>query len=274
MPPSAYLNALSIRGYTHERPDEYNMQYGASVSRELPGAVNLTIGYTGSRGKDMFLRGVANTLDFNTRTRQQPTYGQIDYKTSGCLDGLVINNQATQGCGRASYDALQLSATRRFRAGFTGGVQYQYSQNKGTTQGSNEAATSQNTFDYDTEYGTNPQDIPHTFNGSLVYLIPGEGFWKGGWRVGGILNARSGVPINVVISRADNATAERRDGDEHPGRQQPRHAASRHGSRRRSVSQGRRALAQSRGLYHTAAGHVRQPPAQCACVGPNSCSST
>ena len=28
---------LSIRGYTHERPDEYNMQYGVSVSRELPG---------------------------------------------------------------------------------------------------------------------------------------------------------------------------------------------------------------------------------------------
>jgi hypothetical protein len=204
--PGAYLNALSIRGYTHNRPDEYNMQYGASVSREMPGAVNLTLGYTGSRGRDMFLRGVANTLDINTRVRQQPAYGQIDYKTSGCVDGLIINNQALSGCGRASYDALQLSASRRFRAGFTGGLQYQYSRNLGTTQGSNEAATSQNTFDYDTEYGTNPQDIPHTFNGSLVYLIPGEGLWRGGWRIGGILNARSGVPINVTISRADNVT--------------------------------------------------------------------
>ena len=85
-------------------------------------------------------------------------------------------------------------------------MQYQYSKNKGTTQGSNEAATSQNTFDYETEYGTNPQDIPHTFNGSLAYLIPGQGLWRGGWRVGGIFNARSGVPINVVISRSDNAT--------------------------------------------------------------------
>ncbi len=111
------------------------MQYGASVSRELPGAVNFTIGYTGSRGKDMFLRGVANTLDFNTRARQQPTYGQIDYKTSGCVDGLVINNQALSGCGRASYDALQMSATRRFRAGFTGGVQYQVLEEPGHDAG-------------------------------------------------------------------------------------------------------------------------------------------
>ena len=204
--PAVYQNALSIRGYTHDRPDEYNVQYGASLSRELPGAINLTVGYTGSRGRDMFLRGVANTLDVNSRVRQVPSFGQIDYKTAGCLDDLVINGQAITGCGRASYNALQISATRRFLSGFTGGFQYQYSRNKGTTQGSNEAATAQNTFDFETEYGTNPQDIPHTFNGSLVYQIPGDGLWRGGWRLGGIVNARSGVPINVVVSRPDNAT--------------------------------------------------------------------
>ena len=204
--PSLYLNQLSVRGYTHERPDEYNMQYGVSVSRELPAAVNLTVGYTGSQGKDMFLRGVANTLDVNTRVRQAPSVGQVDYKTSACLDGLVINGNPIRGCGYASYNALQVSATRRFQGGFTGGFQYQFSRNKGTTQGSNEAATTQNTFDYETEYGTNPQDIPHTFNGSLIYNVPGDGLVRGGWRVGGIVNARSGVPINVVIARPDNAT--------------------------------------------------------------------
>ena len=197
-------NLLSVRGYTHERPDEYNVQYGASLSRELPGELNVTIGYTGSQGKDMFLRGVGNTLDPVTLKRLVPTVGQVDYKTSGCLDGMLIAGQVANGCGYATYNALQLSATRRFRAGFTGGMQYQYSQNKGTTQGSNEAATTQNTFDYATEYGTNPQDIPHTFNGSLIYQIPGDGFWTGGWRVGGIVNARSGVPINVTIARPDN----------------------------------------------------------------------
>jgi hypothetical protein len=203
--PDLLRNSLSIRGYTHNRPDEYNVQYGASVSRELPGQVNLTVGYTGSRGKDMFLRGVANTINPVTRVRQQPSYGQIDYKTSGCLD-TAINGLAVTGCGKASYDALQIGVTRRFLNGLNGGVQYQYSRNKGTTQGSNEAATTQNTFDYETEYGTNPQDIPHTFNGSLVYQLPGEGLWTGGWRLGGIVNARSGVPINVTINRPDNIT--------------------------------------------------------------------
>ena len=159
--PAVYRNLLSIRGYTHERPDEYNIQYGVSVSQELPGAFNLTVGYTGSKGRDMFLRGVANTFDDATRVRPFPAVGQVDYKTSGCVDGLTISGRAISGCGRASYDALQVSATRRFQTGFTGGLQYQFSRNKGTTQGSNEAVTTSNTFDFDTEYGTNQTDIPH-----------------------------------------------------------------------------------------------------------------
>ena len=34
-----------------------------------------------------------------TRARLAPTVGQVDYKTSGCLDGLVISGQAVNGCG-------------------------------------------------------------------------------------------------------------------------------------------------------------------------------
>ena len=201
--PSVYRNLLSVRGYTHDRPDEYNVQYGVSIEQELVSALNLSVGYTGSRGKDMFLRGVANTFDNATRQRQAPSVGQVDYKTSGCVDGLVINGTPLSGCGRASYDALQIGLTRRFRNGLSGGLQYQYSRNEGTTQGSNEAATASNTFDYNTEFGTNPTDLPHSFNGSLVYMLPFNGPIVGGWRVGGILNARSGVPINVTIARPD-----------------------------------------------------------------------
>ncbi|MGE3508740.1 MAG: TonB-dependent receptor, partial [Vicinamibacterales bacterium] len=205
--PDVLRNQLSIRGYTHKYPVEYNMQYGASLQRELPGAVNLTVGYTGSQGRDMFLRGVGNVLDPVTRRRLVPTYGQIDFKTGGCLDGIALGGvYPLTGCGRASYDAFQLSATRRFQGGFTGGFQYQFSKNKGTTQGSNEAATAQNTFDFESEDGTNPQDIPHTFNGSIIYQLPGDGMFAGGWRVGTIINARSGVPLNVTINRPDNAT--------------------------------------------------------------------
>lgn len=205
--PSQLRDLLSLRGYTRHYPNEYNMQYGVSLSRELPGDVNFTVGYTGSQGRDMFLRGVGNVLDPVTRTRLVPNYGQIDFKTAGCVDDLKLGGvYALKGCGEATYDALQIGLSRRFRSGVSGGLNYQLSRNRGTTQGSNEAATAQNTFDFTSEQGINPQDIPHTFNGSLTYELPFDGLWKGGWRVGTIVNARSGVPLNITIARPDNVT--------------------------------------------------------------------
>lgn len=192
-----YRQVLSVRGTTWQRPDEVSIQYHALLTQEWPGHLSTTVGYLGSRGRDLFLRGVANTLDFVTRRREAPSVGQVDYKTSGCVDGLVVNGQRLQGCGVASYDALQVSATRRLRAGLTGLVTYQYARNWGTTQGSNEAATAQNTFNYTDEYGPNPQDLPHTLNASVVTEVRG-------WQLANLITARSGAPINVTINRPDN----------------------------------------------------------------------
>lgn len=189
----------AIRGTTHQRPDEYSVYTQASVVQRLPFATDLTVGYTNSRGHDMFMRGISNTLDIVTRTRPIPAYGQIDYKTSGCVDGLTLAGMPVSGCGVSSFDALQLSLTRSAAAGLSGVVQYQYSRNRGTTQGSNEAATAQNTFDFASEWGTNPQDLPHTVTGTVTYT-------RRGWSVSSFVTARSGVPINVTINRPDNVT--------------------------------------------------------------------
>jgi hypothetical protein len=221
-----FRTQLSVRGYTKNRPDEYNVQFGGSVQRELPGGMNASFGYTGSLGRQLFLRGVANTYDPVTFQRPVPAVGQVDFKTAG---------------GRSTYHALQASVTRRFRGGLTGGFQYQYAHNTGTTQGSNEASTAQNTFDFGSEQGSNPTDIRHTVNASLVYSFGGEGLFSGGWMVGGILNARSGVPINVTIARPDFVTV---------------------GGMRLMNIQGRQEVAQSRRLCHAAARHLREPAAQ------------
>ena len=34
--PAVYRNLLSVRGYTHDRPDEYNIQYGPASRRSSP----------------------------------------------------------------------------------------------------------------------------------------------------------------------------------------------------------------------------------------------
>jgi hypothetical protein len=130
-------------------------------------------------------------------------YAEIDDKTSG---------------GHDAYRALQVSLVRRFNTGLTLNSQYTFSRSFGNTSGSNEARTAANNaralseFDYDNGY--NNFDIRHTFNLSALYDLP-FGVGKkydfgsvgnailGNWQIGTIVNARSGVPLEIGIVRPD-----------------------------------------------------------------------
>jgi len=102
---------------------------------------------------------------------------------------------------------MQLSLNRRAGQGVALNAQYTLGYSKGTTGGSNEAVTAGNNAraiaDFDYDMGYNNFDVRQTFNLSALYTIPGSGALKGGWTVGGIINARSGLPIQVQVVRSD-----------------------------------------------------------------------
>ncbi|HEX5081129.1 MAG TPA: hypothetical protein VFY40_03720, partial [Blastocatellia bacterium] len=212
----------------YDRPNyvvpERIFSYTASIQQELPYKMALTLAYVGSQGRNLFLRSVGNNItqvltnvdptrnaivirEFSIVTNNGPgnnptvqnPYAEIDYKRSG---------------GHDSYNALQVSLGRRFNTGVTLNAQYTYGTSRGNTAGSNEAVTSANNarvtdaFDYDDGY--NNFDVRHTFNVSAIYALPFgrnlSGARKsllGGWELGTILNARSGLPIPVQITRPD-----------------------------------------------------------------------
>ena len=205
--PRAYANEYTI--------PERVYQYTTSVQQELPGHMAATAAYIGSQGRNLFLRSIANRTigvqsngvgaatqirEFDIVTRNpdgtiatiQRPYAEIDYKTSG---------------GQDSYNSMQLSLSRRSVTGVSVNAQYALGYSKGNTGGSNEATTAGNNaraladFDYDNGY--NNFDIRHNFNLSLLYAIPGSGPIAGGWTLGGIVNARSGLPVPVLIGRND-----------------------------------------------------------------------
>jgi len=215
--PRAYANDYTL--------PEKVYQYSTSVQQELTPSMAASVAYVGSQGRNLFLRSIANRTvgvvsngasagtqvrEFDivtcangasgngllcpgsTITSIQRTYAEIDYKTSG---------------GHDSYNAMQLSLTRRSGNGVAMNAQYTLAYSEGTTGGSNEATTAGNNaraisdFDYDNGY--NNFDVRHTFNYSILYNVPGNGALTGGWTVGAIANARSGLPINVLITRND-----------------------------------------------------------------------
>lgn len=126
-------------------------------------------------------------------------YAEVDYKTSG---------------GDDSYSAFQFSLQRSFNTGLTMNAQYTFANSKGTSAGSNEARTSAQLDNFEGDRGRNNFDVRHTFNVSALYDLPigrnrrydfgGIGnALLGGWQIGAIANARSGVPVEVLITRPD-----------------------------------------------------------------------
>ena len=180
------------------------LSYTASIQQQLPGAAVLTVAYVGSTGRNLFLRSWTNGI---VGVTTNPTTGagtailkygarfaQIDFKTSGGTD---------------HYDSLQTTLNRRFSKGLTAGLQWTYGHSIGNTGGSNEAQTTQNPFHYGQDRGNNAFDVRHSMNASVLYQLPIKGrskvaeYLAGGWEVGGIVNARAGLPIDVTISRPD-----------------------------------------------------------------------
>nr|MDQ2899833.1 hypothetical protein [Acidobacteriota bacterium] len=204
-------------GYTI--PDRI-LSYSFSVQQELPKGAVLTVAYVGSQGRNLFLRSITNKIigvDANPITgvgipvrEFGNRFAEIDYKTSGGTD---------------HYDALQTTLNRRFNSGLSFGAQYTWGHSIGNSDGSNEANTAGNPYNFGADRGNNNFDIRQSFNLTSLYELPFgrgkrfgsnvsqvENFLLGGWQLGGVVNARSGVPMDVLIVRPDIAYVDKRDG--------------------------------------------------------------
>ncbi|NOT47078.1 MAG: TonB-dependent receptor [Acidobacteria bacterium] len=213
------------------------LQYTFSWQQQLPYNLTSTIAYVGSQGRNLFLRSVANRILSGQTTilngSNIPTgVGLVNRTNAGgqvigvttvrqfsIVNGSTVSNPfaevdyKTSG-GDDTYNALQFSLQRSFRTGLTMNMQYTFGKSKGTTAGSNEARTSSQLENFEADRGRNNFDIRHTFNISALYELPiGPGkmwnfgktgnFLLGGWEIGGIVNARSGVPVEILVVRPD-----------------------------------------------------------------------
>jgi len=214
-------------------------QYTVSVQQELFSGTVLTAAYVGSQGRNLFLRSIANkilpgqTTVQNTITTLPSGFGVVNLANASgqitsvvqpirefsIINGLGVLNPfaevdyKTSG-GHDSYNALQMTLARRITSGLTLNSQYTFSRSFGNTAGSNEARTAAVPDVFDADNGYNNFDVRHTFNFSALYKLPfgkgtGHDFGSvgnallGDWEVGSIINARSGLPIEVGITRPD-----------------------------------------------------------------------
>jgi hypothetical protein len=193
---------LSPRAQNRNRKDEYSSQWGFSVQQELPLEIAATASYTGNKGTDLQTITYTNILNPLTGQRPYPQFGQLEYRTND---------------SNSIFHALVLSAQRHLRPDWLFGVNYMWSHaiNDGSLGGGEaDIISPQNPFCRACDRASSAQDIRHFFSANWVYELPfgrGKAHLEqpglartifGGWSLTGIGSARSGLPVNVTISRS------------------------------------------------------------------------
>lgn len=192
--------SYSPRALDRQHPNLRSQSWGLSVQQALPKHFLVETSYIASAGAHLFSKSYVNVIDPATGKRTLPAFGRIDIK---------------QNVGNSNFNALQLALTRTFTNGWAWQTNYMWSHsiNDGAV-GGGDALAPQNVACRRCDRGDSSTDLRHTFNANSVYEFPlGKGrrylnhegvapALLGGWQVSGIVTARTGRAVNVLISRS------------------------------------------------------------------------
>lgn len=209
--------ALTPRSMARNHPDSYVEQWTASIEQAIQGETVLTATYLGSRGVHLFRRSYTNLINPATGMRPLPQFpSEIDTKYNE---------------GTSRFNALQLGVTRRSHQGlfFGGNYMYSHATDDGSV-GAGDADSPENIACFRCDYASSDFDSRHTGTASVVYTLPfghGEKYlnggrvaniFLGGWSVDSLLMARSGFPVNVLLSRPSSDLPDGNNVDQRPNR--------------------------------------------------------
>jgi hypothetical protein len=193
----------SPRSLDRNRVTPYTEEWTFSVQQALTNKAVLTVGYLGEAGAHQFTRTYLNTINPLTGLKPYPQFGLIDYKTT------ASNN---------NFNALQVGLQRNLTGALQATANYMWSHaiNDGST-GGGETDYPENVNCRACERGSSDLDVRHYFSGNLIYQLPfgrghrflsGSGLSSaifGGWEWANIVSARSGLPVNITVSRTGSS---------------------------------------------------------------------
>jgi hypothetical protein len=248
--------AGNVRAYDPDLRPQFTQQWNAFAEYRVTEGMSAQVGYVGHHATHLVtptegnqaLPGVGDPATWAPKNTRRPLFQELP---------LVTTIATTTSRSGSKYNSLQASVRQRAWNGLE--FLASYTLAKGTTnnrgfygvfggtgpQGvasATEGAYWQNTYDPDAEWGPMFHDVRHNAILSATYELPwGQGRkwgsdWSGarnavlgGWKIGGILQARTGLPITVIDGRNRSLQGERGAerpncvGDPHPSDQSIEH---------------------------------------------------
>jgi hypothetical protein len=199
--------------YQFNPPRNYVMIWNLNVQRELTPSTALTIGYVGNHGVHMFNR----TDDGNSVLPVKYVNGVPLWPTpvgSGSQANPNLNGPLQLGRwdGDALYDGLDVTLSKRFSHGFQAQGSYTWGKNIDTSSATTIPDPYTNSiaglfwFCGRCRRGLSDFNVAQNLTVNYIWDLPTPNNWGsvashvlGGWEVGGILTAHTGVPITPLL---------------------------------------------------------------------------
>jgi hypothetical protein len=180
-------------------------QFNVQFQQQLTDDTALTVGYVGTRGRNLALY-----YNLNGRIVEPGT-------AVGCPRALVNNRcfplinrvNVRDDNGKSSYDSLQIQVERRLSQGLQYRFAYTYSKTKDNGEGAFDSVGDTG-INFIEPFTTSRIDFPHVLSFAAVYDLPfgrGRQFGTdipraldaviGGWQLNGIFRYQSGIPYDV-----------------------------------------------------------------------------
>jgi outer membrane receptor protein involved in Fe transport len=183
----------SPKAIDRHRKDLYYENWDFVVQQDLGHDFSGQLAYIGGEGHHLFTRYTINLINPVTGARPLAGFGSFGLKTNDS------NN---------NFNSLQASLQRRFVRGLLFQANYTWGHGIGDGSiGSGESVAFQNQSCRACDRSSTSIDVRHVITMNGVYELPFARHQRflGGWELAGIASARTGLPVNVTVSRAASA---------------------------------------------------------------------
>ena len=181
--------------YTNSTVYSYNF----NIQQEVSNTFAVTAGYYGNAGRHLRLGRNLNQFVNGVRPWTKVAAGSPIQPGAG-LGNITMGDSA----GNSSYNALWLTATKRFSHGLQANVSYTWSKSLDYNSLNSSAVTVQDSNNIASDRGLSDFNAAHRFTFSGIYEFPFKSntFSKlvEGWQLSPIVQLQTGNPVNLITT--------------------------------------------------------------------------
>jgi len=184
--------SISPRSVAHNYKDAYVQQWNFGIDQQLANNFKVTARYVGSKGTDLNVGINANQLV--NGVRPFPALS----KSSPIDPGVTLGNITIQeSAGNSSYNALWVTAEKRFAKGLQFNANYSWSKSIDENSRNYQGVVIQDSYNIRGDRGLSDFDARNRVVISGIYELPFHGNrLKDGWQLSLVETTQSGNPLN------------------------------------------------------------------------------